>query len=81
MPFSRSILGTKGGARTNAHAEVLRPDGSVIPGLFAAGVAMANPIGTRNVGTGTTIGPNMAWGYIAGQRLARRNQPPAPRLS
>lgn len=80
MPFSRSILGTKGGARTNAHAEVLRPDGSVIPGLFAAGVAMANPIGTRNVGTGTTIGPNMAWGYIAGQRLARRNQPPAAPL-
>ncbi|EHL95333.1 FAD binding domain protein [Acetobacteraceae bacterium AT-5844] len=74
MPFSRSILGTKGGARTNEHAEVLRPDGSVIPGLFAAGVAMANPIGTRNVGTGTTIGPNMAWGYIAGQRLARRNE-------
>lgn len=74
MPFSRSILGTKGGARTNEHAEVLRPDGSVIPGLFAAGVAMANPIGTRNVGTGTTIGPNMTWGYIAGQRLARRNE-------
>jgi 3-oxosteroid 1-dehydrogenase len=73
MPFSRSILGTKGGARTNEHAEVLRPDGSIIPGLFAAGLAMANPIGTRNVGTGTTIGPNMAWGYIAGQRLARRN--------
>lgn len=73
MPFNRSILGTKGGARTNEHAEVLRPDGSVIPGLFAAGLAMANPIGTRNVGTGTTIGPNMAWGYIAGMRLARRN--------
>jgi 3-oxosteroid 1-dehydrogenase len=73
MPFSRSILGTKGGARTNEHAEVLRPDGSVIPGLFAAGIAMANPIGSRNVGTGTTIGPNMAWGYIVGRRLARRN--------
>ena len=73
FPLSRSILGTKGGARTNEHAEVLRPDGSVIPGLFAAGIAMANPIGSRNVGTGTTIGPNMAWGYIAGQRLARRN--------
>jgi 3-oxosteroid 1-dehydrogenase len=72
MPLSRSILGTKGGARTNEHAEVLRPDGSVIPGLFAAGIAMANPIGSRNVGTGTTIGPNMAWGYIAGNRLARR---------
>ncbi|MBP0443836.1 FAD-dependent oxidoreductase [Roseomonas sp. SSH11] len=73
MPFSRSILGTKGGARTNEHAEVLRADGSIIPGLYAAGLAMANPIGTRNVGTGTTIGPNMTWGYIAGQSLARRN--------
>lgn len=74
MPFSRSVLGTKGGARTNEHGEVLRPDGSVIPGLFAAGLAMANPIGTRNVGTGTTIGPNMTWGYICGLRLARRNR-------
>lgn len=73
MPFNRSILGTKGGARTNEHAEVLRPDGSVIPGLFAIGIAMASPIGTRNVGTGTTIGPNMAWGYVCGLRLARRN--------
>ncbi|NMJ42539.1 FAD-dependent oxidoreductase [Roseomonas sp. JC162] len=78
MPFNRSILGTKGGARTNERAEVLRPDGSVIPGLFAAGIAMANPIGTRNVGTGTTIGPNMAWGYIAGMRLAQRNLGPTP---
>lgn len=77
IPFSRAILGTKGGARTNEHAEVLRADGSVIPGLFAAGLAMANPIGTRNVGAGTTIGPNMTWGYIAGRRLARRNLPPS----
>ncbi len=74
LPFNRTILATKGGARTNEHGEVLRPDGSVIPGLFAAGVAMANPIGTRGVGTGTTIGPNMTWGYVCGMRLARRNR-------
>jgi 3-oxosteroid 1-dehydrogenase len=73
IPFNRAILATKGGARTNAHGEVLRPDGSVIAGLFAAGVAMANPIGTRGVGTGTTIGPNLAWGYIVGRRVAQRN--------
>jgi 3-oxosteroid 1-dehydrogenase len=73
MPFNRSILGTKGGPRTNAQAEVLRPDGSVIAGLFAAGASSANPIGTRGVGTGTTIGPYMAWGYVAGLALARRN--------
>ncbi len=73
MPFNRAILGTKGGPRTDADAQVLRPDGSVIPGLFAAGASSANPIGTRGVGTGTTIGPYMAWGHVAGLGLARRN--------
>ncbi len=73
MPFNRSILGTKGGPRTNERAEVLRRDGSVIPGLFAAGASSANPIGTRGVGTGTTIGPYMTWGYVAGLTLAQRN--------
>lgn len=73
MPFNRSILGTKGGPRTNDHAEVLRADGSVIAGLFAAGASSANPLGTRGVGTGTTIGPYMAWGHVAGLRLAQRN--------
>ncbi|WP_270935223.1 FAD-dependent oxidoreductase [Falsiroseomonas oryzae] len=74
MPFNRAILGTKGGPRTDAEARVLRPDGSVIPGLFAAGASSANPIGTRGVGTGTTIGPYMTWGYVAGLALARRNR-------
>lgn len=73
MPFNRSILATKGGPRTNEHGEVLRADGSVIPGLFCAGVAMANPIGTRGVGAGTTIGPCMTFGYVCGLSLARRN--------
>ena len=65
LPFNRSILGTKGGARTDDRGRVLRPDGRVIDGLFAAGLAMANPIGTRPMGSGTTIGPNMTWGFIA----------------
>jgi 3-oxosteroid 1-dehydrogenase len=69
IPLYRCILGTKGGARTNERAQVLRPDGSVIEGLYAAGLAMANPIGTRAVGPGTTIGPNMTWGYIAASTM------------
>jgi len=75
MPLNRSILGTKGGARTNAKGQVLRSDGTVIAGLYAAGLAMANPIGTRAVGPGTTIGPNLTWGYICGSTLIdeRRN--------
>jgi 3-oxosteroid 1-dehydrogenase len=69
ISFNRSILATKGGPRTNERGQVLRPDGSVIGGLYCAGVAMANPIGTRAVGAGTTLGPNMAWGYICGRAI------------
>lgn len=74
MSMNRSILGTKGGARTNAHGQVLREDGSIISGLYAAGLAMANPFGTRSVGSGTTIGPNMTWGYIAAESMLRQNR-------
>lgn len=70
VPFNRSITSTKGGPRTNVDGQVLRPDGSVVDGLYCAGVAMANPIGTRGVGSGTTIGPNMTWGYICGRHIA-----------
>ncbi|MFT4150668.1 MAG: FAD-dependent oxidoreductase [Paracoccaceae bacterium] len=74
MSLNRSILGTKGGARTNAGGQVLRPDGSVIAGLYAAGLAMANPFGTRAMGAGTTIGPNMTWGYVAAETMLKQNR-------
>ena len=74
MTLNRSILGTKGGARTNERGQVLRADGSIIPGLYAAGLAMSNPFGTRAVGAGTTIGPNMTWGYIAAGTILKQNR-------
>lgn len=74
LAFDRPVLGTKGGARTNERCQVLRPDGSVIAGLYCAGIGMASPIGTRAVGAGTTIGPNMTWGYIAANTIIRQNQ-------
>ncbi|MBV9741894.1 MAG: FAD-dependent oxidoreductase [Hyphomicrobiales bacterium] len=74
MSFNRSILGTKGGVRTNAQGQALRQDGSVIPGLYAAGLTMANPIGTRAVGAGTTLGPNLTWGFICAEGLLRDNR-------
>ena len=74
MSINRSIVGTKGGAQTNARGEVLREDGSVISGLYAAGNAMANPIGTRAVGAGTTIGPCMTWGYICARSILSANR-------
>ena len=72
-PFLYVSLGTKGGPRTDRHCQVLRPDGSVIAGLYCAGIAMAHPIGTKAIGAGTTIGPCLTFGYIAGRSIAARN--------
>lgn len=74
LPFNRTLISTKGGPMTDIQARVLRADGSVIDGLYCAGVAMANPLGTKAVSSGTTLGPNLTWGYIAGRDAARRKR-------
>ncbi len=61
-------LGTKGGPRTNARAQVLDVRGAVIPGLYAAGNAMACVQGYG--GAGGTIGPALTFGYLAGRTAA-----------
>jgi len=58
-------LGTKGGLRTDGRARVLRPDGTPIPGLYAAGNASAAVMGHSYAGAGATIGPAMTFGYLA----------------
>ncbi len=71
MPFKASFLATKGGARTDTKARVLKPDGTVLPGLYAAGNVTANSFGSKGVGAGTTLGPCLTWGYIAGGNAAK----------
>lgn len=63
-------LGTKGGLRTDARARVLRPDGTPVPGLYAAGNASAAVMGHSYAGAGSTIGPAMTFGYLAALDLA-----------
>jgi len=63
-------LGTKGGLVTDARARVLRPDGTVIEGLYAAGNASAAVMGHSYAGAGATIGPAMTFGYIAARTMA-----------
>ena len=58
-------LGTKGGLRTDERARVLRADGSVIDGLYAAGNTSAMVMGRSYAGPGATIGPAMTFGYLA----------------
>ncbi|TPI11606.1 FAD-dependent oxidoreductase [Mesorhizobium sp. B4-1-3] len=73
IPFNRTIVSTKGGPRTDAGGRVIRPDGSLVEGLYCAGAAMANPFGTWAVGSGTTLGPNMTWGYICANSIISAN--------
>ncbi|MFJ5776525.1 3-oxosteroid 1-dehydrogenase [Streptomyces sp. NPDC093094] len=63
-------LGTKGGLVTDARARVLRADGSVVPGLYAAGNASAAVMGRSYAGAGSTIGPAMTFGYVAARDIA-----------
>jgi len=67
-------LGTKGGLRTDARARVLRPDGTPIAGLYAAGNASAAVMGRSYAGAGATIGPAMTFGYIAALDIANHRR-------
>jgi 3-oxosteroid 1-dehydrogenase len=65
-------LGTKGGIVTDERARALRPDGTVIEGLYAAGNASAAVMGRTYAGAGSTIGPAMVFGYLAALDIAER---------
>jgi succinate dehydrogenase/fumarate reductase flavoprotein subunit len=64
-------LGTKGGLLTDEFARVLRKGGSPINGLYAAGNTSASVMGRTYPGAGSTIGPAMVFGMIAGQHAAK----------
>lgn len=67
-------LGTKGGLLTNEFAQVLSQEGSIIQGLYAAGNTSASVMGHTYPGPGSTIGPAMVFGMIAGQHIAQMEQ-------
>jgi len=63
-------LGTKGGPKISAKAEVLNVRGGRIPGLYAAGNVSAGFTGMAYPGAGGTLGPGMVFGHIAGREAA-----------
>jgi succinate dehydrogenase/fumarate reductase flavoprotein subunit len=64
------MLGTNGGPQTDGRARVLDVDGETIPGLYGAGNVIASPTGGIYAGAGGTLGPAIAFGYIAGREAA-----------
>jgi len=73
--LAMGTLDTKGGPRTTPDREVLRPDGSTIPGLFAVGNCAASAMGQGYPGAGATLGPIVTEGYLAGRRVLARLSP------
>lgn len=70
VPVCVGAMGTKGGPRTDEDGRVLHVSGAPIPGLFAAGNAMAGVTGRAYGGAGGTIGPAMVFGHRAGHAAA-----------
>lgn len=66
-----SLLGTKGGPRTDRVGRVLNVDSEVIRGLYAAGNAMANPSGMVYGGAGGTLVVAGVWGMYTGRAAVR----------
>jgi 3-oxosteroid 1-dehydrogenase len=66
-----SCLGTKGGPKINTASQVLRPDGTPIPGLYGAGNCIGSPTGEAYWGGGSTLGPAILHGYLAGKNVVR----------
>jgi 3-oxosteroid 1-dehydrogenase len=69
-PIVPADLGTWGGVLTDAHARVLREDGTPIPGLYATGTTAASVMGRAYPGAGSSVGPSLAWGYVAARHAA-----------
>lgn len=63
-------IGTFAGLRTDEFARVVDQAGQPIAGLYAVGADNGNVFGGGYPGGGSTLGPAMTFGYIAGRHLA-----------
>jgi len=64
MPIASAVAGTSGGVRINTEAQVLRPDGTVISGLFAGGEVTGGVMGYSRAG-GHSLADAVVFGRIA----------------
>ena len=69
IKIAPGIHHTMGGIKINSNAEVIATDGSVIPGLFAAGETTGGIHGGNRVG-GNAVCDFIVFGRIAGQSAA-----------
>lgn len=73
MPIHGGDIGTNGGLVTDAKARVLDTQGQPINGLYAVGNNAASVMGHSYPGAGSTLGPAMTFGWIAGRDAMQAN--------
>jgi 3-oxosteroid 1-dehydrogenase len=69
VKMESGALGTAGGPKVNADAQVVDWHGNAIEGLYAAGNVMGSVLAGAYGGAGGTLGPGLTFGYIAGRHL------------
>jgi 3-oxosteroid 1-dehydrogenase len=67
-------LDTKGGPVTDTGARVQHVNGGAIEGLYAAGNCAASASGQAYWSAGGTLGPALAFGYLAGRNAAAEGE-------
>lgn len=72
VPINLGDLGTKGGLKANAKAQVVDSKDQPIPGLYAAGNNSGSPFGNLYPGAGGTIGPAATFGFVAANDIAEQ---------
>ena len=71
-----SDIGTSAGLVTDDLARVLGSENRPIPGLYACGNDMQSVVGGTYPGPGITLGPAIAFAYVAASDATRRLQSP-----
>jgi len=68
------VIDTHGGPVVDANGRVLAADGAPIPGLYGAGNCTASPTGRACYGHGATLGPALAFAYLAGTHASQERE-------